>query len=576
MATWSFQLVRPTGEYVGALSAATARKLSFFVDAAATAAFTMPGDHPQTAQIAELSVDVAASRNGTALFRGRVGNSTDQLTADTITSTFAALDYRGMLGRRILWQGVTRSFRGADQADIAWQMIADTQALAGGALSITRGAAAATGQRRDRDYDPGKNLGEAITQLGQVQNGFEWEIDASRRFNLFYPQRGRSTGLVLTYGRDIVEAARSLDASAFANAIRFNGSNNTTADELTVTSWDPEQGRWDGQKSDPNLILQATVDQRAAYELADASTLTPAYQVTMVEGLWDPAQIWVGDTVTLVVASGRLNVNAAYRIVQIDITLSDDGAEKVVLSVQAAPAALTSRLVEYNSRIQNLERHSGYIPDVPVGGMFDWPGSTPPQLTMWCDGSSLSQAAYPELYAVIGTTFGTAGAGLFNLPDCRGRMTVAAGTGTGLTARTVGQTGGAETVALAAAQGAAHSHTMSIATSTDSVDHTHGAGSLTTGIEGTPHNHGLGWSAAGAVASGPYTGIVQATGNTNTTNEQANHGHAVNGTTAVESATHIHAVNGTTAATAAAAGHENMAPWIAIGKVIKVQSPQNQ
>ena len=140
-AAWVFYLSRPTGENVGALQAATSRKLVFSLDSAATCAFTMPGDHPETAQVNELAVDVVAARNGVALFRGRVGGAQDTLTAETVTSAFTAVDYRGMLDRRIMWSGVTRSWRGADQADIAWQMIADTQALDGGALGIVRGNA---------------------------------------------------------------------------------------------------------------------------------------------------------------------------------------------------------------------------------------------------------------------------------------------------------------------------------------------------------------------------------------------------------------------------------------------------
>jgi hypothetical protein len=607
-ATWSFTLSRATGENVGPLTAARARKLSFFLDSAATAAFTMPGEHPETASVVELATDVVCSRNGVNLFRGRLGNSSDTLAADQIDTALSAIDYRGMLGRRIMWFNDTRSWRGADQADIAWQMIADTQALPGGALGITRGAAAATGTLRDRDYDPGKNVGEALSQLGECQGGFDWEIDASRRFNLYYPQRGRATGLVLTYGRDIVALTRTLDASVFANAIRYTGSATTTADEVSVSTWDPEIGRWDGQKSDPNLILQTTLDQAAAGELADASTLSPAFSVTLAAGAWDPAQIWVGDTVRLIVQSGRLNVDTTRRIVQIDVTLSDDGDETVVLSVAAAQSTLTARLVSYNSRINNLERAAGYIPDVPVGAMYDWPGTTPPALTMWADGSVLNIAQYPELHTAIGNTYGGDGVTTFALPDCRGRMTVAAGAGTGLTARSAGQKGGAETVQLSAAATGPHNHGFGGATQAESGNHAHDFGgatqaeagdhnhafTATSSTESAAHQHGLGfaWSQIAATAAASAFNAIVAGANSSGTNitshthgvagtsqgKSASHTHPiVPGTTGLETATHTHPINpgftdngGTTGA-----AHENMPPWIAIGKVIKVMSPQN-
>jgi microcystin-dependent protein len=39
-----------------------------------------------------------------------------------------------------------------------------------------------------------------------------------------------------------------------------------------------------------------------------------------------------------------------------------------------------------------------------------------------CDGRSLSIAAYPQLYKVIGTSFGSTGTGYFNLPNPEGRV----------------------------------------------------------------------------------------------------------------------------------------------------------
>jgi microcystin-dependent protein len=597
---WVFTLAQPAGGNVGALTAATTRKLSFFLDSGATCTWTMPGQHPETALIDELATDVICSRNGNNLFRGRVGGSTDTLAADADTVTFTAVDYRAQLGRRLLWPEVIRSFRGADQADIAWQMISDTQALTGGGLGITRGAAAATGVLRDRDYDPGKNLGEALTQLGDLQNGFDWEIDANRAFNLWHPQRGRSTGLVLYYGRDLTDVTRSTNPAQFGNAVYYTGAAATTPVETTVGTFDPQIGRWDAQKSDPNLVLQQTVADQAAAELAAASSFDAAFSVTMTAGVWDPTLLWLGDTAQLVIQAGRLNVNLSRRIIQIDVALSDDGGETVTLSVDQAVPVLTTRLDSYQSRLANLERTVGYIPDAPIGTMFDWPGANPPTLYHWADGTALSRAAYPDLYAVLGTTYGAGdGTTTFNLPDCRSRMTVAAGAGPGLTARTAGQVGGAETVQItpattgvhthsfnvqSAAQTGAHNHPFSASSGNESVQHTH-----TTGTNTVDHTHTFGGSQFN-VAAGTAMGVVSlsapvgttsgaSAGHTHgaTTVESAAHAHAVSGTSGPEGANHSHGVTGTSdGGNTAGQAHENMPPWIAIGKVIKILSPQNQ
>jgi microcystin-dependent protein len=598
--TWAWYLAQPTGQTVAALAAATARKLSFYLDAAATAAFTMPGAHPETAQVEELGSDMLAVRNGVSLFRGRVGGSTDTLTADADTVAFTAVDYRGMLDRRILWPEVTRSFRGEDQADIAWQMIADTQGLAGGGLGITRGNAPDTGVLRDRDYDPGKSVGEALTQLGQCLDGFNWEIDANRRFNLYYPQRGAQVDQVLLYGRDIVGLTRTTVPANYANAVYYTGGPLTTPDEAVLSAFDAEIGRWDAQKSDPNLILQDTVDQQSAAELDNASTFDPAYAVTMAAGAWDPATLWLGDTVRLVVTAGRLDVDTTRRVIGIDIVLDDAGGEVVTISVADAIPLLTTRLQSYNSRLNNLERGLGYVPDAPVGTMFDWPGSAPPQLYLWADGTVLNQAAYPELFSVIGTTYGAGGAGTFALPDCRGRFTLAASS-----THAAASTGGAETVALTQTQMAGHIHQVNLGSSVTDNNHTHNVSltsaeesanhahpvSITTGNQNADHTHNLGYSATASVPQGAYAGAVMTPGPSTTTGTSAGHGHAVNGNTGIESVPHAHAISGasagqnadhhhsvtgpTDAGTGTSVAHENMPPYLVIGKVIKAVSAQN-
>ncbi len=57
---------------------------------------------------------------------------------------------------------------------------------------------------------------------------------------------------------------------------------------------------------------------------------------------------------------------------------------------------------------------------VSVGSVVMHMASTVPEDWLECDGSSLLRADYPELFATIGTTYGSADADHFNLPDMRG------------------------------------------------------------------------------------------------------------------------------------------------------------
>jgi hypothetical protein len=59
----------------------------------------------------------------------------------------------------------------------------------------------------------------------------------------------------------------------------------------------------------------------------------------------------------------------------------------------------------------------------PVGEVITFAGATAPSGYLMCDGSAVSRATYADLFAVIGTTYGTGnGTTTFNLPDLRGEF----------------------------------------------------------------------------------------------------------------------------------------------------------
>jgi microcystin-dependent protein len=75
-----------------------------------------------------------------------------------------------------------------------------------------------------------------------------------------------------------------------------------------------------------------------------------------------------------------------------------------------------------------------------------------------CDGRSVLRADYPDLFTAIGVTYGSVDSTHFNLPPTPGRTLVGAGTGVGLTARTLGASGGEEDHVLTIAEMPAHNH----------------------------------------------------------------------------------------------------------------------
>lgn len=79
-----------------------------------------------------------------------------------------------------------------------------------------------------------------------------------------------------------------------------------------------------------------------------------------------------------------------------------------------------------------------------------------------CEGQTLPIAQNTALFSLIGTIYGGNGTTTFNLPDLRGRTPIGQGQGPGLSARTIGQVGGAETTTLTEQNLPAHSHTAQL------------------------------------------------------------------------------------------------------------------
>jgi microcystin-dependent protein len=95
----------------------------------------------------------------------------------------------------------------------------------------------------------------------------------------------------------------------------------------------------------------------------------------------------------------------------------------------------------------------------PSGVVLDFAGSMAPSGWLMCDGAAISRSLYVSLFQAIGTTFGVGdGSTTFNIPDTRGRTSIGSGTGTGLTARTLGQLVGEETHILTVPEMPSHTH----------------------------------------------------------------------------------------------------------------------
>lgn len=227
---------------------------------------------------------------------------------------------------------------------------------------------------------------------------------------------------------------------------------------------------------------------------------------------------------------------------------------------------------------------------IPSGAMMPFAGATSPTGWLLCYGQTLVRASYPDLFAVVGTTYNTGGEAStdFRLPDLRGR-TVAGldnmgGTDAGRLdiANSSGTVVGSQYVTLTSAQSGlrAHSHANTASFTGTPASHNHvqdahgHSGSATenastsflrlVGVIGTSMeaNHFVG---RGTGSFADYAGAFP----------QHSHVLSINGNTATNQATSITPAGSVTmsnvdnTASDATAAHSVMQPTIVLTYIIK-------
>lgn len=96
----------------------------------------------------------------------------------------------------------------------------------------------------------------------------------------------------------------------------------------------------------------------------------------------------------------------------------------------------------YNGPLQSVPYARSAENGVPVGTIIAYSGATAPKGWLLCDGTEKKTDDYPRLSTALGSTWGTASANHFKLPDLRGRFLRGAGAGTtGLTGTNIPELG---------------------------------------------------------------------------------------------------------------------------------------
>lgn len=231
-----------------------------------------------------------------------------------------------------------REFTSTDAGAIAWTLIDESQNLTDGDFGITE-SDIDTSVDRDRTYQY-KNIYDAIIQLSEVKNGFDFEITAAKEFKVHYPYRGDdlSDTQILEWGKNIERIGRfEFDFTGPANQVIVLGSgqgeamNTATRTNTTMRSAyklrqlvhpykDVEGASFLEAKGDELLIKKAHV--RSEYEVFQKAESYPTYGI-----------LQMGDWVRMSVSYGLLELFDVVRIRKQGVYVNE-GKEVMVYNFQ--------------------------------------------------------------------------------------------------------------------------------------------------------------------------------------------------------------------------------------------------
>jgi hypothetical protein len=387
--------VFPSSTGVGEFMDTTGRRLDQAWNQPAQLTFSLDGHSQGAASIAELSTDVIAWRwdDTTGIyipfFRGPITQTEDQLTGDSHTVTVTAHDYLAMLTRRILNAGYNTTQ--VDQDSIASALVTLASSVTVAGVVQTPGSAlpllnqnvhpdgtarpALSGQLRDRSYTPQSIIGTLLDELANVINGFDYDclprsdLHGVDYVRVFYPVQGVTrSDLVLAYGANVSAITRTVDSAGFANHVRVLGNNSSTdpnaaqvySERVTDDAKAGQVGSvglWTtGDQASSDVTGQAALDDKANGDLALWSQLVPSYTLTLAPGWYRPGYPNMGDTVPLVIRSGRLNISTTVRVVGISYVIGDDGQEDVTLTVGRPVVSFSELVTGVNRDVRALAR----------------------------------------------------------------------------------------------------------------------------------------------------------------------------------------------------------------------------
>lgn len=283
--------------------------------------------------------DVKIRRDGTYICGSQVVNVTVGFNnAETNKITVRCTGYLNYFKDRY----ITGNYENMTYAQIARQLITDTQAQTNGDFGVTLGvdlASANQDNTRVRNYDV-QNVKDGILNLVKLENdNFDFEFTADKVFNIYERIGTDRPEIELVYPQNIVSMTVQRDASTLANKIIGLGSGigeeRLQSEAIGSDSATAYRIR-ERTELFNSVINQSVLDANTFGKLLEYQYIYEVPALKIESNQLDVGLVKVGDAVNIRVDGSTFidNVNGMYRITKMTVTVSNIGDESVSLEVQ--------------------------------------------------------------------------------------------------------------------------------------------------------------------------------------------------------------------------------------------------
>lgn len=198
----------------------------------------------------------------------------------------------------------------------------------------------------------------------------------------------------------------AIDLSGTTLSLQSDGSLDAAGRRLSVVG-EPQQAN--------DAVTKSWAETAMASQLASAITAAANALASQNAASASEAAAAVSETNA---ATSEANASDSEDAAEVSET---NAAASEAIALAAAGDASASAAVAAASEANVIAALGTSI--IPAGAVSQFARQTPPTGWLKCDGSAVNRTAYADLFAAIGTTFGSGdGSSTFNLPDLRGEF----------------------------------------------------------------------------------------------------------------------------------------------------------